>query len=106
MRLVYRNGLARQTVAPVAERFRRDTKRRAMDLARPRASPNRSRPAVEGEKRSGLPGSGPVEEMIRLRIIHVNCDLDEAQPQNPGVEVKVLLGIAGDGGDVVDAQNG
>jgi hypothetical protein len=60
---------------------------------------------VEGEKRSGLAGSGSVKEMVCFRIVYVNCDLDEAQPENPGVEVNILLGIAGDGGDVVDAEN-
>jgi hypothetical protein len=44
--------------------------------------------------------------MVRLRIVNSDRDFDQAQTENLGVEVDGLLGITGNGGDVVQAQNG
>jgi hypothetical protein len=61
---------------------------------------------VETEQRSRLARSGRKEEMVRLRIVNIDRDFDQAQTENLGVEVDGLLGITGNGGDVVQAQNG
>jgi hypothetical protein len=61
---------------------------------------------VETEQRSRLARSGRKEEMVRLRIVNSDRDFDQAQTENLGVEVDGLLGITGNGGDVVQAQNG
>ena len=77
-----------------------------MDLTSSGASLDGAWPTVEGEQRPRLSCSGPVDEMVRFRIMHVDRDFDEAQTENLRIEVNVLLGIARDGGHVVQAQNG
>jgi hypothetical protein len=61
---------------------------------------------VEGEQSSRLSRSRPEEEMVRLRIMNVDRDFDQAQTEDLGIEVDCLLWITGDGSDMVDAQNG
>jgi hypothetical protein len=39
------------------------------------------------------------------RIIEVDGAFDQPQPEHSGVEVEVALGIAGDRGNVMNAQN-
>jgi hypothetical protein len=44
-----------------------------------------------------------VEEVVRVGRVLVDGALDQAQAENSGVEIKVFLGLAGDGRDVMDA---
>ena len=52
-----------------------------------------------------MPYAVPVVEMIRARVVKIDREFDEAQPQQPDIEIDVRLGMAGDGGDVVNAEN-
>ncbi|CAN5201180.1 hypothetical protein BH20GEM2_BH20GEM2_09100 [soil metagenome] len=60
-------------------------------------------PGEKGQIRAGRPGAVGVEEMIGVGGILVDRALHEAHSQHAGVEVEVLLRIAGDHGDVMDA---
>src|SRR5947209_3348221 len=51
----------------------------------------------------GLAGLAGVEEVVDGRVVLVDGLGDQPQSHDPGVEVDVARGVAGDGGDVVDA---
>jgi hypothetical protein len=97
---------ARQPIAPVLQRPGRDAKPRPLDLSGARSSLEGARPAVEGEQRPRLSSSRPKEKVVRFRIMNVDRDFDQAQAKHLGIEVDGLLGITGNGGDVMDAENG
>jgi hypothetical protein len=44
-------------------------------------------------------------EVVGLGIVEVDGTLDEAQAEHPDVEVEVALRVAGDRGDVMDAED-
>ena len=62
-------------------------------------------PWKEGQVRTGMPYRIGVEEMIRARIVLVDGLLHQPHAENAGIEIDVLLCVAGDGGDVVDPVN-
>jgi hypothetical protein len=43
--------------------------------------------------------------MIGAGVVEVDRSLDQPQTEGAGVEVEVAAGIAGDGGDVVEAED-
>ena len=63
-------------------------------------------PGEEGH--DGAWGAGVVAEVevVGAGVVEVDGALDEAEAEDLGVEVEVLLGVGGDGGDVVEAGDG
>lgn len=76
-------------------------------LGRPRAAPAR-RGVLPGEKREDGAGRAcfiAEVEMVGAGVVKIDGFLDEAQAQNLAVKVKVALGAARDGRDVMPAQD-
>src|SRR6202035_3891210 len=61
------------------------------------------RPGEEGEEGPRAPRLVAVVEVVAAGVVEVDRLLDQAQPEDAGVEVDVLLRVASDGGDMVDA---
>jgi len=52
-----------------------------------------------------MPYAVSVVEMVCARVVKIDREFDEPQPQQPDIEIDVRLRMAGDGGDVVDAED-
>jgi hypothetical protein len=50
-----------------------------------------------------VPGCVAIIEMIGAGIVEIDRLLDETQSQRTGIKVVISQGVAGDGGDVMDA---
>ncbi len=90
-----------QTVLPVREAAAVHGERDLRPLAGPVATGRHRGPGKEGEVRAGAPGRVGEIEVIGVRDVLVDRAFDHPHAQNAGVEVVVLLRVAGDGGDVV-----
>ena len=62
-------------------------------------------PGEEGEVRARMTFRVRVEEVVRARIVLIDALLDEAHAEHARVEVQVLLGRPGDGGDVMETAD-
>src|SRR5262249_32661823 len=62
-------------------------------------------PRKKRQNRSGPPVLVSEVEVVRLRIIEVDRELDQAQPEDACVEIKVALRVTRNGGDVMDSFN-
>src|SRR6187402_1764191 len=100
------NALAQQTLPPVRQRTDRDGEGCGNRLSRAATSFLRSRPGEEGEDRAGRSDVVAEVEVIRSRVVEVDCLLDEAEPQNLRIEVQVALGIGRDCCDVMKTYDG
>lgn len=97
--------VTQQTLEPEAEGHWLGGERGDADL--PRADPTApaARPGKEGQDGAGKAALVAVLEVIRPRIVEVDRALDEAKPQDPGVEVEIPLRVAADGRDVMNAKH-
>src|ERR1700742_2949580 len=98
-----RDALFDESMGPVAERTGRHTKRGLLSLSDAAAARRRMFPGEKGEDGSGVPDLVAVIEMIGAGIVEIHRLLDEPKPKRTGIEVVVSQGVAGDGGDVMDA---
>jgi hypothetical protein len=46
----------------------------------------------------------PVVQVVCTRIVKVDGELDEPQPEQPSIKIQILLRFAGDRRDVMDAE--
>ena len=63
----------------------------------------------QGKKVRMVPGEPSVVaevEVVGAGVVEVDGALDEAEAEDLGVEVEVGLGVGGDGGDVVETDDG
>jgi hypothetical protein len=97
--------VAHQALEPEAGRRRGGGERRHRRLPRAGAAAPRPGPGKEREQAPGRSVLVAEIEMIGLRIVEVDGALDQPEAQDAGVEIEVALRIAGDRGDVVDAQH-
>ena len=91
---------------PVLERLGGDEERGGVDHAGA-APPGRGHgEGEEGEDRAG-PAAGVAEiEVVGAGIVEIDGELDQAEPEDAGVEIDAALGVGRDRGDVVDAGDG
>src|SRR5258706_15379590 len=66
---------------------------------------SRSRPGEERQDRSGSSLCVAIIQVIASRIVEIDGHFDKTQPQQPAVEIDVLLSITRDGGDVMNTQD-
>src|SRR5438552_17865738 len=92
-----------KALQPVTDRVRRNLERRRFDLAGPANSAARPRPGKECENRSRRAAVVAEIKMITSRIVEIDCALDETQPEKADIEIKIVLGIAGDRRHVMEA---
>ena len=96
--------LAGQPLGPEVERLGgRDPPADAVDHPVTGAPRRGARVLEEGDVRAGAALLVGVEEVIDGRVVLVHRLLHEPQSQYARVEVDVAAGVAGDGGDVMDA---
>ena len=75
-------------------------------LARPVPPAAHIIPREKGQDRPRVPGGIPKIEVIGARVIKIDRQFHQAQPQRLGVEIQVALRIAGDGGNMMDSPDG
>ena len=63
-------------------------------------------PGEEGEDGAGGAEVVAEVEVVGAGVVEVDGALDEAEAEDLGVEVEVGLGVGGDGGDVVETDDG
>ena len=73
-----------------------------LTIADPAAHPGRA-PGEKGHDTAGIAGIIAIVKMIGERIVKIDGLFDHAQPENAGIKIDILLGIAGHGSDVMDA---
>jgi len=64
------------------------------------------RPGEEGHDGAGGAGVVAEVEVVGAGVVEVDGALDQAETEDLGVEVQVALWVGGDGGDVVEAEDG
>ena len=63
-------------------------------------------PGEEGEDGAGRAGVVAEVEVVGAGVVEVDGALDEAEAEAFGVEVEIGLRVGGDGGDVVETDDG
>ena len=94
-----------ESLPPPLEAPRRDRQRDLPDHARPGTGGGHAGPREERHVGSGRARRVRVEEVIGAGVVLVDASLDEPHPQDTRVERQVLLRMAGDRRDVVDAAD-
>src|SRR6266496_2197303 len=62
-------------------------------------------PGEEGQDAAGRADLVAEVEVIGLRVVEVHRTLDQAEPEQAGVEIQVSLRVTRDGGDVMKAED-
>lgn len=63
-------------------------------------------PGEEGDEAAGAGVAGSVVEVVGFDVVVVDGDFDDAEAQGAGVEIDVFLRRAGEGGHVVESEDG
>jgi hypothetical protein len=92
-----------ETLAPVLEASLGNRERDLDAESGPDAAGRGKSERKEREVGSGMTVGVGVEEVVRARVVLVHALLHEPHAEHAGVEVQVLLGVAGDRRDVMDA---
>jgi hypothetical protein len=92
-----------ESLDPEPDRARKNRESGYTDLPIALSSPAGAGPGKEGEYRPRISGAVTKIEMVCGWIVEVHRALDEPKAEHAGVEVEILLRIARDRGDVVDA---
>ena len=104
--LVVLHDVFDQPLPPPAECARRHPEPDAGDVAHPGPVRHRARPVEEGDVGAGRALRVGIEEVVGGHVVLVHRLLHQAQAQHVAVEVQVDGRVAGDGGDVVQAEQG
>src|SRR5437868_12315328 len=99
------DAVPNEPLDPEADRARHHGEGRDGDLADSDAPAVRARPGEECHDAPRRADLVAVVQMVGLRIVEVDGALDEPQSEQSGIEVDVPLRIAGDRGDVVNAED-
>jgi hypothetical protein len=95
-----------QAFFPVGHRGERNAEGGACYFANASGTAGGMGPWEEGEDGSGGACVVAKVEVIGAGIVEVDGALDESQAENLGVEVEIALCVGGDGGDVMEANDG
>src|SRR5262249_37494068 len=101
-----RNPMADQTLDPEADGGGKHCEGGDRDLAGPLTAAPGAGPGGEGQDGAGSANLIAKVEVVGLGVVEVDGAFDQAETEDAGVEVQVVLRVAGDGGDVVNAQDG
>src|SRR4029077_19155309 len=100
------NAVLDEPVRPIADRARRDAKRRLLGEADAAAPGRRMLPGKERQDGAGVADPVAIIEMIGAGIVEVHRLLDEAQPDDARVEIQIARGLTGNRRDVMNARHG
>lgn len=101
--LIERDFVFAEAVDPVVQGVFRDREGHRGGLASTDGSVGALGPGEEGEEGSRVALRVAVVEVVGAGVVVVDCDFDEAEADDAGVEIDVALGVAAHSGDVVDA---
>src|SRR6185295_1039918 len=102
-RLLEFDPLFDQSLDPEPDGAGENRKRSDRDLSAALPAAAGIGPGKEGENAARTSRLVAEIEVIGRGIVEVDGALDQPQPEDPGVEIEISLGIAGDAGYVVDA---
>src|SRR5438477_5749311 len=94
-----------ETFEPISNRARRNCERGRFDLAGAARAAPRPWPGKKCQDCAGRAAVVTEVKMITARIIEIHRPLNKSQAEQPDVEIKIALGIGGDGRDMMQAAN-
>ena len=100
------DAVALEFYDPVLERLGGDEERGGVDHAGAAPSGRGHGEGEEGEDRAGTAVRVAEIEVVGAGIVEIDGELDQAEPEDAGVEIDAALGVGRDRGDVVDAGDG
>ena len=95
---------AAEVLSPVIQCSFGDGERYPYRLSTAPAAPGGAGPGKEGENRAGPSQFISIVEMVGIWIVEVDGELHQPQAQQTGVEIDILLRIAGDGCDMMNTM--
>ena len=105
-RRLVRDAVFDETVRPIADGARRHAECGLLCQADAAASRRRVLPGKERQDGAGMADLVAIIEMVGAGIVEVYRLLDETQPNDTRIEIKIARGLAGNRRDVMNARHG
>ena len=100
------DALLDEALLPEVDGVCRDAEGGVRDFADARGAVADARPGEESEDGAGGAEVVAEIEVVGAGVVKVDGALDEAEAEDLGVEVEICLRVGGDGGDVVETDDG
>ena len=94
-----------ETLGPILHGAPRHSERGVSQLSGTVTTLSSARPRKEREDSAGMPDAIAVIQVVSCRIVEVDGEFDEPESDEARIEIDVDLRLAGDGGDVMDAED-